>query len=88
MAIIKKPVKWTPVIREILNPVNSDVSKSVEKWIIDESDRPVNSILEIDNKTGEYFWVTGIRDNPNNNVAYRKSSNNKYVFDNNDVEYN
>jgi hypothetical protein len=92
----KKKVIWKEIEREIIHQ-NDDKTKTVEINVIDPSNRtnietdtskpPIYiDTLEIDNKTGEYFWVSGLGIEPHS--TFRKSSNNKYVFDKDDVEYN
>jgi hypothetical protein len=57
--------------------------KKIEKSLLD----PINNgySLAIQNKTGKYFWIKN--NGEEKHSVYRKSSNNKYVFDKSEVEY-
>jgi hypothetical protein len=72
--LTKEPVEWKQIDREIIHP-NGGASKTIEKWVFEPRN---DATLEIDNKTGEHFWVTGKGEDDNRSTYC--PANNKYTF--------
>jgi hypothetical protein len=81
MAVIKQPIEWEERTSKKKNVLNSDQYDVSEGYVIKALDAGFK--LEYDQKTGGYNQIKGLPDEDRCYSAYRESSNNKYVFDNN-----